>query len=70
MNYDQLVAITKRFARGFLSGGIGAAAALLAAGVSVTNAEDLKKFAIALVAAFVSGGLLAIDKLLRYEPEA
>jgi hypothetical protein len=69
MTNEQIVVIAKRFLRGFISGGIASAAALLAAGVSVTTLEDLRKLSIALAAAFITGGLLSIDKLLRWQDE-
>lgn len=67
MNNEQFLVIAKRFLRGFISGGIGAVAALLGTGVTVATFEDLKQLGVALAAAFVSGGLLAIDKLLRWQ---
>lgn len=63
------MAIFRRFLKGFIAGGIGSAAALLAAGVTASSIEDLKKFSIAIVTAFLAGGLLSIEKMLTWQDE-
>lgn len=72
MNKEQFFIIAKRFLRGFLAAGIASVSATLAAGVTVTSLEDLKKLGLSLAVAFISGGLLSIDKLVRLsdEPQA
>lgn len=69
MTLDSFLVIAKRFLRGFIAGGIGSVGALLYAGVNISSPDDLRKLAIALAAAFISGGLLAIDKMLRWKDE-
>jgi len=57
-----------RFVRGFLAGGLANLAAILAASkFSVSSLTDLQTLAYAVGIAFVTGGLLALDKMLRYE---
>lgn len=62
---EQFQRIAMRFLRGFVAGGLTSASALLATGTTVATLEDLKKFGIALAVAFGTGGLLALDKLVR-----
>jgi hypothetical protein len=62
-------AILLRFVRGFLAAGIASITAQLAIGVTVSSVEDLKKLGISLAVAFISGGLMAIDKLIRFKDE-
>lgn len=62
---EQFQRIALRFLRGFVAGGLTSSAALLALGTTITSLEDLKKFGIALAVAFGTGGLLALDKLIR-----
>jgi hypothetical protein len=61
---DKLRSVSIRFAKGFLAGGLGSVAALLSAGLPAT---DLKKLGIALATAFISGGLLAVEKAYNWK---
>jgi len=61
--------ILKRFLKGFISGGIASAVLLLQAGVAIKSFADLKTLGFALGVAFVTGGLLAIEKGLNWKPE-
>ncbi len=70
MEESKSFVLFKRFARGFVAGGLGAVGLMLATGVTVSNLEDLKKFSLSLIAGFISGGLLATEKAYRWkEPE-
>jgi hypothetical protein len=63
-------AIAMRFLKGFLAGGFGAISSQLALGIAVHSVEELKIFLISLVAAFVSGGTLALQKMLSWKNES
>lgn len=60
-------AIFRRFLKGFVSGGIASAVLILQSGVLITSFSDLKQLGGALAVAFVTGGLLAIEKALNWE---
>lgn len=63
--------IVLRFIRGFLAGGVANLAAILAASqFNVRSLADLQALAYAVGIAFVTGGLMALDKMLRYEPSS
>jgi hypothetical protein len=49
-----------------MAGGLASVAALLATTVSLNTLADLKKLGISLVVAFLSGGILATEKALRW----
>lgn len=70
MNTQQIKTIAVRFLRAFAAGGIASVLAMLALGVQIKSWEDLGQFAVAVVIAFMTGGLMAIDKLIRYEPKS
>lgn len=62
--------IFKRAVRGFLAGFIAGMTTQLALGTTISTIEDLKKFSISLAVAGMTGGLMALDKLIRYkEPD-
>jgi hypothetical protein len=58
--------VLKRFLKGFLAGGLSSAIVVLNAGITISSIADLKQFAISLLLAFMTGGMLAIDKALRW----
>lgn len=61
--------IVLRFLRGFLAGGVANASAILAASqFNVRSLADAQALAYVLGIAFVTGALMALDKMLRYEP--
>jgi hypothetical protein len=67
---SKAVVLLKRFIRGFVAGGLASVAAQLATNIVISNIADLKKLGISLAVAFISGGILAIEKALRWvEPE-
>jgi hypothetical protein len=62
--------ILKRAARAFAAAAIAGIATQLAAGVTIHTLEDLKKLGISLFTAGIVAGLMALDKLLRFnQPE-
>jgi hypothetical protein len=60
--------ILLRFLRGLVAGGVANLAAILAASqFNVRSLADLQALAYVLGIAFVTGGIMALDKMLRYE---
>ncbi len=58
-----------RFLRAFVAGGIGQIILTLAiTPFTLATWMDVKKWLVILVVAFITGGVLALDKLLRYDP--
>ena len=67
---EALKTIAMRFLRAFIAGGVASLVTFFAA--SQFNPEVLKDpyaLVLSLTTAFLSGGLQALDKLLRYVPE-
>lgn len=64
MNKYKSVAL--RFLKGFVAAGLASVGAFLAAGVTIKSVEDLKALLIPLAIAFVTGGLLSIEKLVNW----
>lgn len=62
-------AVLKRFLKGFLAGGIAQAVLIINGGLNIHNIEDLKGLGFALVAGFITGGLLAVEKMLAWKDE-
>lgn len=56
-----------RFAKGFVAGGVGAMALQLQAGIHLASLIDLKMLGLTLTSAFITGGLLAIEKMLTWQ---
>lgn len=56
-----------RFAKGFIAGGMGAIALQIQAGVQLSSLADLKMLGLTLTGAFITGGLLAIEKMLSWQ---
>jgi len=61
--------IIKRFLKGFIAGGIASVVLALQAGITISSLTDVKTLLTALGVAFVTGGLLAIEKGLNWTPE-
>lgn len=55
-----------RFLKGFIAGGLGEIAPLLSGGITIHTTSDLKTIGLALIVPFVSGGILAVEKLLSW----
>ncbi|MFP5261002.1 MAG: hypothetical protein ACLGJB_03750 [Blastocatellia bacterium] len=65
---NMLISVAKRYARAFVAGGIASLVSLFAASQFNTDVlKDPQALLISLTAAFLSGGIQAIDKLLRYK---
>ena len=62
---EQLLRVAKRFGKTFLAGGI--AGFLLFAGANPV--QDLNKWLVAACFAFITAGLLAIEKALQVPPK-
>jgi hypothetical protein len=60
--------IALRALRGFVAGGLANLAAIFAANqFNVASLQDLRNLGFAALTGFLVGGLLSLDKLLRYE---
>jgi hypothetical protein len=68
MNIDKINAVIKRFMKGFIAGGIAQVLLIVGAGLQFHNLEDLRTYGIAIVFGFLTGGLLAVEKMLNYTP--
>lgn len=62
---SKLQSVFLRFAKGFVAGGLASVGVLLSVGLPAT---DLKKLGLALLTAFLSGGLLAVEKAYNWQP--
>ena len=56
----------KRFAKGFIAGGIAQVVLIIGPGLQFKNMDDLKAIATSLVFGFIVGGLLAVQKMFSY----
>lgn len=68
MDKNFLIAVAKRFGRAFVGGGIAQVAVVLVTQPSTFDWASLQSWLIMLVVSFITGGLLALDKLVRYTP--
>jgi hypothetical protein len=59
--------VLKRFLKAFIAGGLASVAALLASGFQLKELKDLQTLAFALGIAFFTGGLMALEKLIRWQ---
>lgn len=55
-----------RFAKGFLAGGASAVMVQLSAGITLQNMADVNNALNLVLMSFLSGGLLAIEKMLSW----
>ena len=67
MSAPQIQAALKRFAKGFVAGGLAQVGAMLAAGVTITNLLEAKALLWMACVSFVTGGLLGVEKMLRWQ---
>lgn len=56
-----------RFAKGFIAGGIGAIALQIHSGVSFSSLGEAQAIVNTLLGAFLTGGLLAVEKMLTWQ---
>lgn len=68
MDKNFWIAVAKRFGRAFVSGGIAQVAAVLVLQPAAFDWASLQSWLVMLVVSFVTGGLMALDKLVRYTP--
>lgn len=68
MNLEIFKAGLKRFGKGFVAGGIAQVALIVGAGFQFHNLEDLRTWGTAILFGFLTGGLLAVEKMLNYIP--
>lgn len=59
--------VFKRFLKGFVASGIASVVLILSSGVTINSLEDLKQLIVVLFVAFFTGGLMAIEKTLRWK---
>lgn len=69
MDYEKFVVLAKRFARGFVAGGLASVVSMIQAGIVINTIEDLRPIGYAMATAFITGGILAIEKLSRWQDE-
>lgn len=67
MSTAQIQAGLKRFAKGFIAGGLAQVVLVMSTGVTVHNLNDLGTIFAALAAGFITGGLMAIEKMMNWE---
>ena len=62
--------VFKRFLRAFVSGGAAQLVLMFASGnVAIDSWNDFSHWLMVLLVAFITGGVMAIDKLLRFNPD-
>jgi hypothetical protein len=66
MNIALIQAGLKRFAKGFIAGGLSSVVLIVGAGFQFHNLEDLRTYGTALLFGFLTGGLLAIEKMYNF----
>lgn len=57
----------KRFLKGFLAGGVGAVFVVTSSGVSFSTLGEAKHLGLVILGAFLTGGLLAIEKMVNFQ---
>ena len=68
-NMSALQVGLRRFAKGFLAGGLAQVVLIINAGFTIHNIADLNAILTAVLTGFLTGGLLAIQKMLTYKEE-
>lgn len=68
MNLDTLNAGIRRFIKGFVAGGLSSVILIVGAGFQFSNLADLKTYGTALLFGFLTGGLLAVEKMYNFTP--
>lgn len=68
MDLDRVRAGLRRFVKGFIAGGLSSVVLIVGAGFQFHNLEDLKTYGTALTFAFLTGGLLAVEKMYNFVP--
>lgn len=65
---DQLKSVALRFVKAFLAGGASSVVLALAQAPSLNTLADLKTWLLALGMAFLTGGVLAVEKAVNWTP--
>lgn len=65
---ETLLVGLKRFVKGFIAGGVAQAVLIMQAGLTFHDVTELRNVGWMLLAGFITGGLLALEKMLMYEP--
>lgn len=69
MTPDVIMAGLRRFGKGFFAGGLASVVLIVGAGFQFHNLADLKTWLTSLLFAFLTGGILAVEKMLNYTPD-
>ena len=70
MNKEFFKIVLNRFTKGFISGGLASITVILTTHQIPVDNNGLKTWLISDVIAFVTGGLLAVEKMLQgYQPQ-
>lgn len=69
MNEEKIKAFFKRFLKGFVAGGIASMIPLLSTLSPEATLKDPKILLYNLIVAFLTGGLLAVEKMINYVPQ-
>ncbi|MFH1739486.1 MAG: hypothetical protein ABIH23_10810 [bacterium] len=68
MTKEFIGAVVRRFLRAFLAGGVAQAVLIMSTQpLTFDNLADMKKLILVLAVGFVTGGAMAVDKLLRHD---
>lgn len=68
MGKDFWIAVAKRFLRAFVGGGLAQVAVVAIVQPPSFDWASLQSWLVMLIVSFITGGLLALDKLVRYVP--
>lgn len=61
------LSVLKRFFRAFVAGGLAQMASLVSVSHDIGTLTELEAWALTLAVAFITGGVLALDKLMRWQ---
>lgn len=61
--------VLKRFLKGFAAGGVSSMLVVLNSPIGIAGLADFKMLASALLVAFLTGGLLAIEKAVTWKDQ-
>lgn len=65
----QFRSVVTRFGKAFIYGGLASVLAQLAIVPTLATLEDLKTWGTALLFAFLTGGIMALEKALNWQPK-
>ncbi len=61
--------VFNRFLKAFIAGGVASISALLSSGVTFSTVEELRALVFSFAVAFVTGGVMALEKYLNWIDE-